>query len=504
MRKHIILIASLLGLGNLYAQNIQDAVRYSQNGIYGNARYTALSGAFSPLGGNLSSINDNPAASAVFLENSMDFSLLIAGNNGKSDFYSNTLSKSYTDVQVSNAGIVIVNNNRNESSIWNKVSFGANYKLDQSYGHNTVAGGINDYSLSDYFVNVANGTSLDLLQIQSGESVTSLYRYLGSNYGSNAQTAFLGYQGYLIDPVKDNDENKDYVSNVSGNQFDQRKNAFERGYQSTIAFNLGGQLLDNLYLGINLNAHLIDYERTDVFREKVLDETSYVGYIQFEENLRTFGTGFSGQLGAIYKLENGLRLGFTYTTPKWTRIEEETMQYLEVEHYPKGNFARDIVNPGVINVYERYTLRTPGKVGASLAYVIGTHGLISVQYDYTNYANTRFKPRSNSYFSVQNDIMKLELAESNSIRIGGEYNLGLLSLRGGLHYQESPYKDSKIMSDTKGYSLGFGLRFYGLDFDFAYLNSNQDTNNLLIATDSNSYKLDRTQHNFVTTVSFKF
>lgn len=505
MRKHIILLASLLGIGNLYAQNIQDAVRYSQNGIYGNARYTALSGAFSPLGGNLSAINDNPAASAVFLENQMDFSLLIAGNNSKSNFQGNVFDKNYTDVQLSNAGIVMVYNLWDESSIWNKISLGVNYKLDNSYGDNMLTGGLNNHSVSNYFVEVANGVNLELLQLQREETISSLYRYLGRTYGSNAQTAFLGYQAYLIDPLDpDNPKNNQYASNVSGNQFDQRKDAFERGYQSTIAFNLGTQLLDNLYLGINLNAHLLDYERRDVFREKVLDETSYISFIHFEENLRAFGTGFSGQIGAIYKLENGLRLGFTYTTPKWTRIEEETMQYLEVDHYPKGNLTTEIISPNVVNVYEKYTLRTPGKVGASIAYVIGTHGLISLQYDYTNYANTRYKPRNHTYFANQNDIMKTALGESNSLRLGGEYNIGLLSLRGGLHYQESPYKDSDIMGDTKGFSLGFGLRFSGIDLDFAYLNSSQDTSSLLLSTDMNSYNLDKTQHNFVASLGFKF
>lgn len=504
MRKHIILAASLIGIGNLYAQNIRDAVRYSQNGIYGNARYTSLSGAFSPLGGNLSAINDNPASSAVFLNNQVDFSLLIAGNNGKSNFNNHSLSKNYTDTQVSNAGVVMVYNNWDESSIWNKFTFGINYKLDKAFGHNEVANGINDYSISDQFAAIANGVDLELLELKSGESISSLYRYLGGNYGNNAQTAFLAYQAYVIDPKTIDPKNSEYLSNVSGKDFDQTKSLYERGYQSTIAFNFGTQLIDNLYLGLNLNAHVLDYERSDVFSETVVDQTSYVSFIHYEENLRAYGTGFSGQLGAIYRLDNGIRLGLTYSTPRWTRIEEETLQYIEVNHYPDGKLTTDIVNPNVLNIYERYTLRTPGKVGASFAYIFGTQGLISLQYDYTNYANTKFKPRSNSYFGEQNDIMNDALTESNSIRVGGEYNIGIVSLRGGLHYQESPYKDTKIMGDTKGYSLGIGFKFSGINLDLAYLESSQDTKNRMLVTNSNTYKLDKTQHNFVASLVIDF
>lgn len=502
MKKHIILAVSLLGIGNLYAQDIHDALRYSQNGIYGDARYTALSGAFSPLGGNISAINDNPASSAVLLESKLDFSLLVAGNKAKSNFNSNSVSKNYTDVQVANAGLVMVYDNWDETSIWNKFTIGLNYKLDNAYGQNGIIEGVNNYSLSNYFTEIANGISLDLLNLRGNESISDLYSYLGENYGSNAQTAFLGYQAFVIDPLNPDDpDNTEYLPNVSGTDFDQRKTISERGYQGTFAFNVGAQLLDNLYLGLNLNTHVIDYERHDVFEEVPLDNNSTISYVGLSEYLRAYGTGFSGQLGGIYRLENGMRFGLTYTTPKWTQIEEETMQSIESDYYIDGHLNTARVKPNTINIYEKYTLRTPGKIGASFAYIFGSEGLISLQYDYTNNANTRFKPRNNTYFGNQNDIMKDALQASSSIRLGGEYNImPFLSLRGGVHYQESPYKDSKIMGDTKGYSLGLGLRFEGINLDFAYLESSQDTNNLMLPTDNATYRFDKTQRNFVITL----
>lgn len=498
MIKHIILAACLLGIGTLHAQNIDDALRYSQSGIYGNARYTAMSGAFSALGGNMSAINDNPASSAVFLENKVDFSLLIGGNKSKSNFNNTSINSNYTDVQVANAGFSLVYYYWDESSIWNKFTVGANYKLDNAHGFNNKIEGINNYSLSDYFVSVANGFQLDLLTLRGNESYADLYTFLGQNYGSNAQTAFLGYQGYLINPIDPNDpDNTEYISNISGDSFNQRKTAFERGYQGTFSFNVGAQLIDNLYLGLNLNSHVIDYERRDVFEEIPEDPNSNIDYVAFKENLRTYGSGFSAQLGAIYRMENGMRFGLTYSTPKWTRIEEETMQSIESDYSDNGNWYTTYVNPKVLNVYEKYNIRTPGKAGASFAYVFGTEGLISLQYEYTDNANIRFKPRSDSYFGEQNDIIKDALQASSSLRLGGEYNISFVSLRAGLHYQQSPYKDSKIRGDAKGYSLGFGINFEGFNLDFAYLQSSQERNNLMLSTNANTYRLDKTQRDFV-------
>ena len=141
---------------------------------------------------------------------------------------------------------------------------------------------------------------MDLLNLTGNESYADLYNYLGQNYGSNAQTAFLGYQGHLIDPVDgSNPENTEYISNVSGNSFNQFKTSSERGYQGTFSFNLGAQLFENLYLGLNLNSHIIDYERIDVFEEVPQDDNSNIDYVAFAESLRTYGSGFSAQLGAL-------------------------------------------------------------------------------------------------------------------------------------------------------------------------------------------------------------
>ena len=46
-----------------------------------------------------------------------------------------------------------------------------------------------------------------------------------------------------------------------------------------------------------------------------------------------------------------------------------------------------------------------------------------------------------------------------------------MSLRGGYHFQQSPYKDSASSNDLKGYSLGAGYSFGFVKLDFAYENS---------------------------------
>lgn len=507
MRNKILLSLSLLCLGlSVHAQNLNDALNYARKDILGTARYTAMSGAFGALGGDLSALSDNPAAGAVFLADRIDVSLLIGDYRADAIYGNHSNIKNHTNWNISNAGLVRVIPNYSGHSNWSKTTWGINYKLNSAYGGREFISGIGQYSLADYFTDLAQGYKLDLFTHRQNETVSSLYQLLGEQYGSRAQTAYLGYEAYLFDPVNpDSQDNTDYVANVAGNSFEHYKTYKTSGYNSVTNFNLSGLYNENLYLGINLNAHILDYSENKVIEELPESNSSNIDYIWFEESLKTTGTGFSAQIGAIYSFDSGLRLGASYTSPQWLKLEEETMQYIETDIYDQGELLTVIVDPRVINIYERYTLRLPAKLDLSAAYVIGSQGLISMQYGYTDQSKMAFKPRSSHYFSEQNDIIKEELQATSSFRIGGEYNIDFVSLRAGYHYEESPYKSSKALGDTQGYSFGIGFNFYNFKFDIAYLYSEQESNKHMIANSaSDLYKIDNKQNNFIASLSFGF
>ncbi|EDP72012.1 hypothetical protein FBALC1_12962 [Flavobacteriales bacterium ALC-1] len=67
MKKLLMLSIGLISTSYILAQDITDAVRYSMDEIQGTARFRAMGGAFGALGGDLSSININPAGSAYLI-----------------------------------------------------------------------------------------------------------------------------------------------------------------------------------------------------------------------------------------------------------------------------------------------------------------------------------------------------------------------------------------------------------------------------------------------------
>ena len=67
-----IILSLLLGsamLSTAQETTINDALRYATNNLTGTARFRAMSGAFGAVGGDLSSINVNPAGSLFFNNN---------------------------------------------------------------------------------------------------------------------------------------------------------------------------------------------------------------------------------------------------------------------------------------------------------------------------------------------------------------------------------------------------------------------------------------------------
>ena len=53
-------------------------------------------------------------------------------------------------------------------------------------------------------------------------------------------------------------------------------------------------------------------------------------------------------------------------------------------------------------------------------------------------------------------------------RIGAEYRIKEWSLRGGYRYEQSPYKNKKVVGDLSGFSTGFGYNFGTTRLDMAY------------------------------------
>jgi hypothetical protein len=477
MKKFKFLFIGLMSVSTFYAQDLSDAIRYSQSEIQGTARFRALSGAFGALGGDMSAVNINPAGSAVFAQSHASFTVSNLGTKNETGYFNGLTNTSESNFDFNQGGASFVFANSNPDSQWKKFTIGVAYDKMNSYDDNWNADGINTNdeffvdengnfaspanSIAGYFLLYSENVRLGDISLLGGESITDAYSDIGNVFGFTHQQAFLGYQSFILEPDVDDDNNTSYRANLNAGNFDHNYSYASTGLNGKVAFNMATQYGDNLYLGLNLNSHFINYDRSTSLIENDLNNSA-ISYVEFDNTLSTRGSGFSFQLGGILKLSNEFRVGLAYDSPTWFTISEETTQSL----FTDGSFGPKNVRPQIINIYPDYKLQTPAKITGSLAYVFGTQGLLSFDYSVKDYSATKFKP-AGDFTGLNADVANL-LTSAATYRIGGEYKIEKFSLRGGYRFEESPYANGFTVGDLTGYSLGVGYNFGNTKLDVTY------------------------------------
>jgi len=464
MKKIVFLLISGLTFSVSYSQEVSDAIRYAQDNLTGTARFRAMGGAFGAVGGDLSSLSVNPAGSAIFTNNQIGVTFSNQNIKNNSSYFDEQTSDKENSFILNQAGGVFVFHDHNPNNNWTKIAIGATYENTNNFNNNVFSKGTNLYnSVDGYFLDYADGIPL-------GDITGFDYRDLFYD----EQQAYFGIKGKVIIPVNPNNPNNTlYETNVpAGGGYYQENEIYARGYNSKLSFNIATSYKDRIYLGANLNVHVTDYRRSSSFYEEntnPLEARETISSLRFNNNLYTYGNGFSFQLGAIAKVTEALRLGVAYESNTWYELYDEISQSLYSTTENNANQVFDYAeNPNIINVYESYTLQTPGKFTFSGAYIFGKSGLISIDYAIKDYGNTKFKPTSDSGFRTLNDNMNNQLTSNGELRIGAEYKIKRLSLRGGYHFEGSPYKNETTIGDLNSYSGGLGYNFGSTKVDLAY------------------------------------
>ena len=485
MKPHVLpFLIPFLSLWTLPAQNLDLVHVITQENISGNARYEAMSGAFGALGGNLSAIHINPAASAVFIANQFGLSTSAQSTTNNTSYFGTSTPTENRNSGLNQIGGVLVLKNNNKDIGWKKIAFGFNAQMQSSYNNTIQINGTNtENGLDTYFLDYAAGKNGGAFRLNDGETVRDVYKFFGKSagYGFEYQQAFLGYQGYIFDYLEDDDL---FLSNAIYSSVQHNHKIQTSGDKWDMAFTISGQHNDWLYLGANMNFSGIEYRQISSTTESGYDVNSPMREIYFQNNLYTYGGGVSLQFGVIATPNKNVRLGASYKSPTWYSLKDEFSQYLETQsNDAEGNSFNDVIDlTNTVNVYEDYTIKTPSELRGSLAYIFGTRGLVSFDYIVKNYQNTHIGPNDNDVFIALNDQIDQSWTSTSSYRIGGEYRQGGVSLRAGYHLEESPYSNASIIEDRSGYSFGIGFNFKSSVINLSVLNSEQNRSHQLYDT----------------------
>ena len=469
------------------AQNVEDVLRYSTENLQGTARFQGMGGAFGALGGDLSALNINPAGSAVFNNSLFTMSGTFANRSTDVDYAGTKTLSDDNNVDINQIGGSIVFKTTDQDSKWKKLSLAINYDVIRDFDDQVAISGNSDEGLDNYFLNFADGIRLQPLKLQDNESVGDAYLDIGATdgLGFTGQQAFLGFQAGIIEPVADEDDNTAYFSNA-GNYTAVNQNFRQTvaGYNSKFTVNGATQYGENIFLGASLNFHTILYDRINRYNENLTNSDGEQLSVSFDNLLHTEGTGFSLSLGAIAKLNDFIRVGGSYQSPTWYRLSDAFSQGID-SNYPNKDSNFNFFDLNDVNIFD-YQIKTPAKLTASVAAVFGQNGLLSFDYGYQDMSNAELRPTSDAAFADENAFMSEALGAVSSFRVGGEYRIKRISLRGGYRYEQSPYADGNIVGDLFGISGGIGINFGGSRLDLAVNRTDQDVLQYLFDTGINT------------------
>ena len=428
MKKHITILVLFAVTFVSYGQSLgyQDlALLFSQDDENGTARFTAMSGAFGALGGDVSAVNINPAGLSVFNNSAFSGSLNSRQTAVVSNYYGTNTNNQNQFLNLSQVGAVLVFKNVYKSN-WDNFVIGFNYRITKDFT---------------------------------------------SNFNIEGNSGIATFRDF---PLDENTPTIDY-----GIAEEQR---FFNNYEGEISeMNIAFSSVHNkrLHVGASLNFYDLNFSQRATLVEfnndgngNTLDSNLY------QENF-IVGTGFSLSAGFIYKAHQNFRFGLSYQTPTmFTELLEESniidndgfMGDTEIEVSNNTTIYNNTSGGYYPSQKLIYRLKTPSKFTTSAAFIFGKKGLLSIDYVNKNYQNMKL---SNADFSDENRFFQNELRNTHAFNMGTEWRFERFSVRGGYKFEQSPDKLALNSDNLEGYSFGGGYNFGNFKLDFSYSDSNR-------------------------------
>lgn len=506
LKKSILAAFSICLTFYAFAQNEQDALRYSQNKLFGSARVQGVGGAFGALGADASAISINPAGIALYRRNEISGSLAVTSYLIDSKYIGSLNTESKTGLNIPQFGLVFTKVqqgfNGDETKDLVSYSFGFSVNRLNDFNQNSIFSGINTKSsISDYFAEQAKGRTFN----------SSASSYLNDVAG-------MAYWNYLIDSVSPQKFGSTFISNKD-TSFAIRQSNIQQitGNINEYSFSSGLNFSNFLYFGASLLFQNVNYESSNFFKENVLSRSSNFKLYtsEFTSNVKTHGTGIGGRFGFILKPVDFFRVGLSYTTPVRLNLKDEYSYGLNSNINTNSYFysKNDRVD------YFEYNLVTPSKLTVSAAVMHPKLGFISIDWDQVDYKSARLTA-SNFEFINANAAVKSNYTIANNVRIGSELKYKNSRFRAGYAYYGSPFNASStgitIDKPTQSISGGLGFLFPSVDnysSDFFIDGAMVYTWNTYYQTPYNLKEIGKTSYssenqftmmNFIVTAGFRF
>lgn len=465
------------------AQTAIEAIQFSQPDMKGTARFMSMGGAFGALGGDLSTLSQNPAGIGVYRSSDIGFTLDLDCQSATSTAQGFKTSTDQTKFLLNNIGGVFTL--KLPSSVMPNFNFGFTYNKSVSFNRK-YSGRIPQLntSMSNYIADITNDDGFGHPFTEADMTATPSYDPWFPNDGGLAAPwlSILGYYSFLTTPVyKPSDTNRENPEWI-GQWGDQTSGSGSFGVEefgSIDSYNIafGGNISNVVYWGMDFDIINFNYNKTTTWGESL--NNAYVemgdqGIVPTTSNwslnnlYSCSGTGFNYKLGVIIKPIQELRLGFSFHTPTWYNLSQTYQAYTRYRYGGTKDWSSKYTADGNTATNDM-NFRSPWKFIASAAGVIGGRFIISFDYEWAQTSRQKFSAPiydnygwgnddwdwdypyfaqknlnyidDNSGYSYTNSDIRTYCQNTNTIRLGAEFRVTpKFSVRAGYSHVSSPIK----------------------------------------------------------------
>ena len=499
-----IIFVSLLIVSTLssQAQNENDALRYSQQNMFGTARTSAM-GAFGTLGGDFSCLSYNPAGIGMYQFAEITFTPSFVLNNTTSYnnkiillddiVYTEKYDEDISDGNIGNIGFVF--SNPKDNNEWKRINFGIGLNQLANYNKNI-------------YINTLNNTSSladNLLSVAQGKEINELDGFFGS---PAFWTDIIDLENNSIDTTLNQYlyDNGNYISHVFSEGLKRQTHQLNsNGNMHEFVLSAGTSYDEKIYLGATVGIVGVEYSEIIKHREDILSDTiNNLGSFEYMQNLYASGEGVNLKVGGIYRVNENIKIGGALHSPTILTIQEE-FRTSTLANFTDTSYRES----SLFNFFE-YELTTPWKAIASFSATINKNIIISGDYELIDYSTSNLNVRNyrnadgTEIFTEENNTINNIYQKAENIRLGFEMKMEPFSLRAGYTRNSSPLKDNNEPSN-ENFSFGTGINYGSYYFDFAYiLTQGNDKYQMYNEEFVTATDLAYTNHNLLITLGFRY
>jgi len=270
----------------------------------------------------------------------------------------------------------------------------------------------------------------------------------------------------------------------------------ERGHADEYNIAFGGNFANKVYLGLDFGIVDLDYrsdmyygeelnnayvmaDDIDLLHSPITNDNTRADWSMYNY-LHSEGTGVNFKLGLIWRPTQALRIGAAFHTPTYYSMHDAYYISADLRAYQDNEqlyFASKESYGGRNYHSGTYTVKTPWHFLGSIAGVIGTRGILSMDYECVANQTMRLGDDRGNDFPGSVDEMKTYFKPSHIIRVGGEYRV------------------NPSWSLRAGYSIKTTQVEKGVDnYDF----------NIVTSSTNPAYQYDNTVHNITCGVGYRY